>query len=96
MRSPRDFDNPLCAQVDGELWFPEQGGSGTEVPRSICNQCSHKIECAEWGIKYERHGIWGGLSAMERRAIRKKRNILLEQPSVEEWLGNAQSRQSLE
>lgn len=95
MRSPREFENPLCAQVDGELWFPDKGGN-TDAPKSICNQCSHKIECAEWGIKHELHGIWGGLSGNERRLIRRKKNIVLETPSIEEWLGNAQSRPSLE
>ena len=95
MRSPREFENPLCAQVDGELWFPDKGGN-VDAAKSICNQCSHKTECAEWGIKHERHGIWGGLSGNDRRTIRRKRNIIVDIPSIEEWLGNAQSRQSLE
>jgi hypothetical protein len=32
--------------------------------RSICNNCEHKAECAEWGIYNERHGIWGGLTEL--------------------------------
>lgn len=90
MRSPREFDNPLCAQVDGELWFPDKGGD-TRPAKKICDQCIHKTECAEWGIKHELIGVWGGLSGFERRLIRRKYNIILEQPTVEEWLGNAQT-----
>ena len=90
MRPPRDFENPLCAQVDGELWFPDKGGDVTPA-KKICFQCIHKTECAEWGIKHELHGIWGGLSGRDRRLIRRKKNISLEQPSVEEWLGDAKT-----
>lgn len=85
MRSPREYESPLCAQVDGEIWFPEQ--SGTTAPaKRICGSCLHKTECAEWGIKHERFGVWGGLSAEERKDVRRKKNILLETPDIEAWL----------
>ena len=90
MRSPREFENPLCAQVDGELWFPDKGGDST-FAKTICSQCSHVAECAEWGIKHEAFGIWGGLSNNQRREIRRRRNIIVEVPNVEEWLGNAKT-----
>jgi hypothetical protein len=81
MREPRDYEAPLCAQTgNGDAWFPEKGrGVDAEVvyAKSICNNCIHKAECAEWGIKFERFGIWGGLSAYDRKQIRKKRNIVL-------------------
>jgi len=79
MREPRDYEAPLCAQVGGELWFPDQGGDTTIVRKAvqICKECVHRLECAEWGINYERHGVWGGLTAVEREKIRKKRNIIL-------------------
>jgi WhiB family redox-sensing transcriptional regulator len=90
MRPPREFENPLCAQVDGELWFPDKGGDTTPA-KKICNQCIHITECAEWGIKHEAFGIWGGIASRERQHIRKKLNILLEQPRVEDWLGNVKA-----
>jgi len=96
MRSPREFETPLCAQVDGELWFPEKGTAPPVEARMICGRCSHKTECAEWGIKHETHGIWGGLSSRDRQRLRKQLNIKLEQPRVEEWLDNAQIRSSVE
>ena len=79
MREPRQYEAPLCAQVGGELWFPDKGGDTTVVHRAtaICNQCIHRLECAEWGIHYERHGIWGGLTPRQRKRIRSKRRIVL-------------------
>ena len=67
------------AQVGGDLWFPDQGGDTTNVIRAvnICNQCNHRLECAEWGIANERFGIWGGLTTVRREQIRRKRNIKL-------------------
>lgn len=79
MREPRQYEAPLCAQVGGDIWFPEQGGDHTVIStaKSICNQCNHRVECAEWGIHYERFGIWGGLTNFQRNAIRRKRKIKL-------------------
>lgn len=79
MREPRNYEAPLCAQVDGEIWFPEKGASVTDISRakSICNSCTHKFECAEWGIKHERFGIWGGLTVSELKLIRRKRKLTL-------------------
>jgi WhiB family redox-sensing transcriptional regulator len=90
MKPPREFENPLCAQVDGELWFPDKGGD-TRPAKSICNQCDHKVECADWGIKHEEFGVWGGLSGRERELVRRKLNIILDQPRIEGWLGNAKA-----
>ena len=79
MREPREYEAPLCAQTgNGDAWFPEKG-HGTEgdivYAKSICNRCIHKSECAEWGIKYEKFGIWGGLSAFDRKKIRRRLGI---------------------
>jgi WhiB family redox-sensing transcriptional regulator len=80
MREPREYEDPLCAQSGGDFWFPEPGlGSTPEAiyARSICHNCIHQSECAEWGIHNERYGIWGGLSEFQRKQIRKQRNIIV-------------------
>jgi len=79
MREPRNYEAPLCAEVDGDIWFPDHGGSApsVQVAKRICSQCTHRLECAEWGIHNERHGIWGGLAPKQRQAIRRKQNIIL-------------------
>jgi WhiB family redox-sensing transcriptional regulator len=84
MREPRFYEAPSCATVGGDFWFPDN-----EIPnastvdalfsKSICNLCPHKRECAEWGIKNEAHGIWGGLTPRARQAIRRERGIKIHQ-----------------
>jgi hypothetical protein len=79
MREPRNYEAPLCAEVDGDAWFPENGanGSSVNIARVVCQRCTHRLECAEWGINYEKFGIWGGLTARQRVLIRRQRNIKL-------------------
>lgn len=85
MREPHEFEVPLCAQVGGDLFFPDKENEGKMVrlsiasAKSICRGCQHITECAEWGIRKERHGIWGGLTDGDRRKIRKQRRIILEE-----------------
>lgn len=86
MREPRFYENPGCAEVGGDLWFPEKEyGFGTNeiaIAKSICKQCPHQIECAEWGIAKEIHGIWGGTLPMERRVLRRKKGLVLKEDNV--------------
>jgi len=80
LRRPDEFESPSCATVGGDYWFPELELGGitqaeARVAKSICHSCPHKVECAEWGIYKERFGIWGGLTDMDRRHIRRSRGI---------------------
>lgn len=60
----------ICAQVGGDTWFPERGGSTKEAKR-VCHGCSVKDECLEWALTNdERFGVWGGVSERERRALK--------------------------
>ena len=93
MRGPWAYENPSCASVGGEFWFPEKesGLHGVTVvnfqsaevaiAKSICNTCPHKKECGQWGLKHERFGIWGGLSERDRRPLRNRLNIIVEEVS---------------
>jgi len=87
MREPRFYESPSCATVGGDFWFSERSDKSaytedTHIAKSICGLCPHKIECAEWGIKKEVHGIWGGLAPRERSSIRAQRNIKLREEDV--------------
>ncbi len=82
MREPRFFEDPACATVGGDFWFPEKHdgtSNSTEMllAISICKKCVHQTECAEWGINNERFGIWGGVTERQRRIIRQQKNITL-------------------
>lgn len=86
------FAAPLCAEVDPEIFFPDDededdpnyrpkgNHSSYNAAKFICDRCEHKVECAEWAIQYEPYGFWGGLSPYQRRMIRKERNIRIINP----------------
>jgi hypothetical protein len=86
VREPREYENPLCAEIGGDFWFPERDDPENRklldpsYAKSICRSCIHKTECAQWGIKNERFGIWGGLTEYERTLLRTRSNI-----RVKDW-----------
>jgi WhiB family redox-sensing transcriptional regulator len=61
----------LCSQSDPEAFFPELGAPTREAKR-ICGRCPVQAECLEFGLEHgEQFGIWGGLSPMELRRLRR-------------------------
>ena len=65
-------ERALCAQTDPEAFFPEKGGSTRDAKR-ICQTCEVKSQCLEYALANdERFGIWGGLSELERRRIKRR------------------------
>jgi WhiB family redox-sensing transcriptional regulator len=70
-RPPAWTADALCAQVDPEMFFPENGGT-SEPAKAICRRCPVRAECLEYALDHgERYGIFGGLSERERRKIEK-------------------------
>ncbi len=64
----------LCAQVDLDLFFPEQGGDGGYAARQVCRACPVVDECREEAIERRiPHGIWGDTSPAQRDRIRTSR-----------------------
>lgn len=63
-----------CLGEDPDLFFPEVGASLTE-PRAICNRCPVRQPCLQYALDTQGGGtdmgVFGGLSARERRRIRK-------------------------
>lgn len=57
------MDSALCAQVDPDLWFPNQGGVAREA-KDVCRRCPVRVECAEYGA--DELGVWGGTSPADR------------------------------
>ena len=51
-----------------DLWYPERGQSANPAKR-ICARCPVREECLEWALKNEDYGVWGGLSARERKLL---------------------------
>lgn len=89
-----DLTDAACAGMDGDMFYDdmtvhesvtEYGYYTSTAPkqhavlRRICQNCPVVVECAEFAIKHERFGFWGGLTAMERQSYRHMNNILLEE-----------------
>ena len=80
VRVPWNYENPACAEVGMEFFYPDRDIEDkihTKTIVNICKICPHLAECAEWGINRERYGIWGGITANQRRDIRRRRGIVL-------------------
>ena len=81
-RGPWEFEEPLCAEVGVEIFYTDdkdekklESMSTYAMANSICKKCPHKNECAEWAIKNELFGFWGGLSPKERTNLRRDKRM---------------------
>jgi WhiB family redox-sensing transcriptional regulator len=84
-----DLTRGLCREIGIELFYPEEGGSGTDIysySRTICGRCVVKKECLEWAVRHEDHGMWGGTTPSERRKIRRQRKLLLQEVYVKDYV----------
>lgn len=67
-----DWDQAACLKAEPETFFPENGGPVDEAKR-ICCHCPIRQECLEYALTHSnenQHGVWGGLSARERKTLR--------------------------
>jgi WhiB family redox-sensing transcriptional regulator len=59
-----------CVGADPELFFADSGGPPAvlEVARAkdYCAGCPVQLECGEWALGRNVHGIWGGMTQAER------------------------------
>ena len=66
---------PVCESYP-DAFFPEKGQSGLTAQliwaKATCGECPIKQQCAAYGMKWEEHGIWGGLTAEDRRKLKPK------------------------
>ena len=61
-----------CRGIDLNLFFPERGESAGPA-RRICAACPVREPCLDYAITNRiSHGIWGGLTERERRALRSR------------------------
>lgn len=58
-----------CRGHDPSLWYPAEHENATQA-KAICRSCPVQPECLAWALTHREHGVWGGLSERERRALR--------------------------
>ena len=71
-------DHAACLDEDPELFFPIGNGdhalSQTEKAKAVCRRCEVVDACLGWAIESGQDaGVWGGLSEVERRAIKRRK-----------------------
>jgi WhiB family transcriptional regulator, redox-sensing transcriptional regulator len=70
-------DSAACLDEDPELFFPT-GNTGPalvqiEAAKVICGRCEVVEACLTWATEAgQDSGVWGGLSAEERRALKRR------------------------
>ena len=70
-------NSAACLDEDPELFFPT-GNTGPalaqiEEAKAICHRCEVVEPCLAWAIEFgQDSGVWGGLSAEERRALKRR------------------------
>ena len=63
------MEEALCAEIGGEIFFPERGEGPAEA-KAVCAACPVRDQClAHALLNKEPHGIWGGMTEGERRAL---------------------------
>lgn len=64
---------PPCENFP-DAFFPDYSLPGSmmlnNMAKSLCAQCPIKAQCAEYGIRWESQGIYGGISPRERQQMR--------------------------
>jgi len=60
-----------CRGLDTALFFPERGAPVNYI-RDICRSCPVAQQCLDYALRMgDHHGMWGGASERDRRAIRR-------------------------
>ena len=56
-----------------DLWFPDKGDNvSSRVAKQICAECPVLSTCRQYSLDTRQgYGIWGGLSADDRRKLRR-------------------------
>ena len=75
--NPRWYLEAACKDVDVDVFYGGTAGSNRQAAK-FCAQCPVRKECLEDSLQYppiDQYGLWGGISAHERRKILVKRNF---------------------
>jgi WhiB family redox-sensing transcriptional regulator len=68
-------DQARCRGTDPQVFHPaEEDDAGADAAKAICQMCPVREACLEFAIAArEKEGVWGGLTARERRRLVRQR-----------------------
>jgi len=76
-----DFSRANCTGSDPEAFFAEGGYySDLITAKRVCARCEILDSCAQWAIRHESDGFWAGMTAGQRKEIRRQQGIVLMSP----------------
>lgn len=76
----------VACQSFPDAFYPDAGvDPATTWAKAMCSDCPVRNLCAEYGLKYEIHGIWGGLSPRDRIRLRRQLGIKVDLPDLEHY-----------
>ncbi|MGA5799167.1 WhiB family transcriptional regulator [Streptomyces cellulosae] len=68
----------LCRTADPDELFVE--GAAQNRAKALCTGCPSRTECLAYALDHRiEHGVWGGMTERERRALLRRR------PTVTSW-----------
>jgi WhiB family redox-sensing transcriptional regulator len=71
----RWMEHASCLGLDADLFFPGPGDDPAPA-KAVCAGCAVRAECLAAALaRKEPDGIWGGLTASERRGNTRRRRI---------------------
>ena len=70
-----------CLGKDVNIFFAEKGDAGAhalELAKKLCSVCEVKQECLDYALDNSISvGIYGGVTATQRRELKRRRNAIV-------------------
>ena len=65
------MESAKCRNKNDVVWFPAQGKyNEIAIAKKFCDDCRVKQRCLQYAVTNNiMHGVWGGLSARDRRLM---------------------------
>lgn len=71
-----ELDGLCRKESDPEIFFPETSGT-PHLAKAVCRRCPVRATCLTTALRRnEPIGVWGGLTARERRKLATRRGLL--------------------
>ena len=78
LTTPKWVQRAACASYHPELWWSDDpNANASTLALAVCGACAVRSECLEHALTVpEQEGIWGGLTAKERRRMSRDRRAV--------------------
>lgn len=76
MRTHDDWsEQAACSSGDPDELFAE--GAEQKRAKAVCTNCLIRVECLAYALDHRiEHGVWGGMTERERRAVLRRRPLV--------------------